>query len=132
MLFLCAVWAVLAAVQAAARDPAALRWAILVSLPPVVALVADESPTWLVGPLGALLLVAAELNAVSWRLRGKDSPDDLRRRLLNIAQLGALGIAGSLAVWLMSSVPTPGGMAALFVGVAALAGLASVTFGRGA
>lgn len=119
------------AVQSVRWNPAGLAPALYFSLPPVIALLAGESPAWLIGPLGASLLVASELNALSWECRGSGPIDGLaRRRLLNIGQLGGLGLVASLAIPAVASGPSPGGTAAVVVAAIALAGLARVTFGR--
>ncbi|NIS33410.1 MAG: hypothetical protein GWN07_23095, partial [Actinobacteria bacterium] len=90
-LLLCGLVALRGAVQSAASNPAGFTSALYFSLPPVIALLAEDSPTWLIGPLGALLLVASELGALSRELHGTGPIDALAwRRLLNIGRLGAL------------------------------------------
>lgn len=129
-LLLCGSLAIVIAMQAAIRDPAALAGALLFSLPPVIALVADDSPTWLIGPLGVMLLVASELNALKWELRGAGPKEAVAPRLRSIGHLGALGLAASLAVGVVATGPSLGGTAAVILGGTALAALAIVSFGR--
>jgi hypothetical protein len=62
--------ALIAALQSVTADPRDLATALLLSLPPVLALLADAAPTWLVGPLAVLLLVAGELGAMSLDCQG--------------------------------------------------------------
>lgn len=132
LLLLCSVVALGAAVQSAAWNPAVLTSGLLFSLPPVIALLAGDGPTWLIGPLGALLLVGAELNALSWQCRGGGLHDVLaRRRLWKVGQLGVLGLAASLVVAAAASGPSPGGTPAIVIAAIALAALAYVMFGRG-
>lgn len=132
MLLLCSIVALGIAGHSAAWNPAGFPAALYLSLPPVIALLADDSSTWLIGPLGALLLVAGELHALSWECRGTSPIDAMaRRRLLNIGQLGALGLMASLAVALVASGASPGGTAAVVVAALALAALAHITFRRG-
>lgn len=131
LLLACAIAAVGVAVQTAALELAVLKWALLFSMPPVVALAADGSPTWLIGPLGALLLIASEVCALSWEIRGvRPSAAILWDRLRNIGVLGALGLVASLAIAGIGSVPILDGMLAVVVGGTALAGVALVMFDR--
>lgn len=131
-LLLSGVLAVVAAVQGVASDPRDLATALLLSLPPVIALVADGSPTWLIGPLGALLLVAGELNALSWECQvARPIGPVKRRRLLATGQLASIGVAASLAVGVVARGPWPGGTATAVVAAAALAALGGVVFRRG-
>lgn len=129
-LLLCGSLAVVIAMQAALRDPAALAGALLFSVPPVIALAAADSPTWLIGPLGVMLLVAGELNALNWELRGAGPKEAFAPRVRNIGYLGGLSLAASLAVGVFASGPPPGGTAAVVLGGTALAALAIVLFGR--
>lgn len=131
-LLLSGVLAVVAGVQGVASDPSDLATALLLSLPPVIALVADGSPTWMIGPLGALLLVAGELNVLSWECQvARPIGPVNRRRLVSTGQLASMGVAASLAVGLVARGPWPGGMAAAAVAAAALAALGGVVFRRG-
>lgn len=123
--------AVITAIQAAASDPADLAPALLFSLPPVIALLADGSPTWLVGPLGACLLLAGELSALSWESQGTRPLSAVRQhRLRGTAQLVSLGLIASLGVAMVGRIPSPGGTVAVVVSAAALAALARVLFRR--
>jgi hypothetical protein len=125
--------AIVVSVQSVTWDPAILLTALLLSLPAVIALLADGSPTWLIGPLAALLLVAAELNALSWKLHGAKSVDAAaRRRVLEIGTLGGLGLLAALAVGLVAAGPSLAGVAAVLTAATALAALGYVVFGRSA
>jgi hypothetical protein len=120
------------AIQSAAWDSRVLPSALLFSLPPVVSLLGADAPTWLIGPMGALLLVGVELNAVSWLMPAMGPLDPLTRsRLLSIGGIGGLGLAASPAVWWVGSAPVGGGIAGVVVAALALAALAFVMFGRG-
>lgn len=131
VLLLCALMAGWAAYRSVTDDPRALTVALLVSVAPVVALLADGSPTWLVGPLAALLLVAGELNVLGWELRGRGATADVpRHRLAEIGKLGALGAAAALAIGLATPAPAFGGMPALLLAAVAFVVLAGVLFGR--
>lgn len=79
-LLFCGVLALAAALQSATSDPAALAPSLLLSLPPVVALVADGSPTWMIAPLGTALLMAGELNALSWEEGQHGQPPERRQQ----------------------------------------------------
>lgn len=131
LLLLFTVAAVGVAAQTAALEFGALKWALLFSMAPLIALVAEGSPTWLVGPLATLLLIASQLCALSWEIRGVGSnaaiPWD---RLRIVGQLGALGLVASLAVERIASGPVLGGTLAIVLGGIALAGLALTVFGR--
>lgn len=132
-LLLSAGLAVITAVQAAASDSADLAPALLFSLPPVIALLADGSTTWLIGPLGAALLVAAELNALGWESHGTGPLSAMRsHRLRSMGQLAALGLAASLLVALVGRAPSPPGTVAAVVAAMALAALGGVVFRRSA
>lgn len=131
LLLLCGVVAVGSAVQSVRWSPAALTSALFFSLPPVIGLLAGDSPAWLIGPVAVLLLVGSELNVLSWQCRGRGPTGVLaRRRLLNIGQLGALGLVASFVVSAVVSGPSPGGIAAVMIAAAALAAVARMTFGR--
>ena len=91
--------AVIAAVQSAASDPDDLTAALLLSLPSVVGLVGGGAPSWLVGPFGALLLLAGELNALAWSCEGADQMTvPQRRRLAHVLGLVAFAAVAALAV----------------------------------
>jgi hypothetical protein len=97
----------------------------------VVALAADASPTWLIGPLAAVLLVAGELNALSWELQGRKPLDAARRRrLLQIGGLGVLGVAAAALVAAAAAVPGPSGLAAVLLATVAFAALGGVLFAQ--
>lgn len=123
--------AVIAAIQAVTSDPADLAPALLFSLPPVIALLADGSPTWLIGPLGALLLLAGELSALSWDLTGTKPMSTLRRqRLRSMGQLTVLALAASLLVTIVGRAPSPRGTVAALLAATALTAFGGVVFRR--
>lgn len=127
------ILAVIMAVQSAMFDPRELVLAMLFSLPPVLALVADGSPTWLIGPLSVLLLVAGELNALCWDAPSTGPLDAVkRRRLLRAGQLAGLGLAGSLLVMAVGSGPSPDGTLTVAVASLLLAVLGSAVLRRNA
>lgn len=130
-LLFCGLLATAAALQGVLSDPRDLAPALLLSLPPVVALASDGSPTWLIGPLATALLVAGELIALSWESRGTGPTSSLGpRRLLEIGQLAALALAAALAVRVIPPVPVLGGAAAVAVAAAAIAALGILVFRR--
>lgn len=132
-LLLSAGVAVITAVQGAASDPGDLAPALLFGLPPVIGLLADGSPTWLIGPLAVLLLVAGELNALAWESRGSGPLSTMRRhRLRSVGQLAAVGLVASLLVWMVGQGPAPRGTVAAVVAGVALAALGGVVFRRSA
>ena len=107
-------------------EPRDLTWPLLLSLPPVVALLSDGSPTWLIAPLAALLLVAAELNALSWACEGPDP--DSRIRIRRLGQIGVMGVVGLGAAGVVVGVAGAGaelldGSWAVLVSGAAIAGI---------
>jgi hypothetical protein len=94
--------AIIAALQSVAADPRDLAPALLLSLPPVLGLLADDAPTW----LAAIMTPAA------------------RARLLAIAPLGGLGLLGALLAVLVARLPVPAAGLAL-AGAAAIAAVAA-------
>lgn len=131
LLLLCAAVAVGAALQSALLDPMDLMTALLLSLPPVIALVAPGAPTWLIAPFGALLLLAGELNALGWEC-APDGPLDAaqRRRLGASLQLAALGLVAALAVGFVPLGQVPGGAVVAVLAAAALAAFGGALFRR--
>lgn len=126
-----AVVAVIAAVQTVASDPRDLKTALLLGLPPVIALLAEGAPTWLIAPLGVLLLVAAETGTMSWACQDAERLTAVQRRhLATLAGLGTVGLLAGLAVVL--AVPRlPGaGTVPLLLAAAGLAGLGLLLFRR--
>ncbi|HLT89423.1 MAG TPA: hypothetical protein VKZ85_00655 [Woeseiaceae bacterium] len=102
-LLVCGGAAVFAAVQAASSNPADLTPTLVLALPPVLGLLVGGSPAWLIGPLGALLLAASELNALAWECGGADALSAAkRRRLVDVIRLVALGAGASLLVGLVA------------------------------
>lgn len=130
-LLFCGLLAAAAALQGVLSEPRDLAPALLLSLPPVVALASDGSPAWLIGPLGTLLLVAGELNALSWECRGTGPTTGVRtRRLLEIGQLAALALGAAAVVRVIPAVPVLGGAGAVAVAAAAIAVLGILVFRR--
>jgi hypothetical protein len=123
--------ALIAALQSVAADPRDVAAALLLSLPPVLALLAHGSPTWLVGPLAVLLLVASEMGALSWDCQGAVGlTPAARARLLGIAPLAGLGLLGALLVGIVARVPIPATGLALAAAAAAAAMGAHFLFRR--
>jgi hypothetical protein len=132
MVLLAALVAVGFAVQSAGWDPSALSFAVLLSSLPIVGMVGGGAPTWLVAVPAALLLVAGELNALSWELRDRGEVSVmLERRLLAIVRLGGLGLAAGVGVAAVSAVPMAGGLFGLLVGAGGLVLLGRVMFPGG-
>jgi hypothetical protein len=123
LLLLCGALAVAVVVHSALVEPADITPALLLALPPVAALAADGSPSWLIGPLATLLLLAAELSVVGWRWRGRGPLSPVqRRRLFDLAVLGLLAMVASLAVGAAVLAGSPGpALAALGAGALAIA-----------
>jgi hypothetical protein len=129
-LFLCALFAVLAAVQCASWDPALLTWALAFSIPPVLAVTAADGTAWLIGLLGALLLLAAELNTLGWEYHGTPpAAPSTRNRIWKITQVAGGGAAAALAIGVVSRLPSPGGVVAVLAGAIALVGVGRLVFG---
>lgn len=125
------ILAVIMAVQSATSDPRELILAMLFSLPPVFALVADGSSAWLIGPLGVLLLLAGELNALRWDAPRTGPLEAVkRRRLFRAGQLAGLGLAGSLLVMAVASGPSPDGTLTVAVASVLLVVLGSAVLRR--
>lgn len=130
-LLLCSIIAIGAALQSVALDPPDLTTSLLFSLGPLLGLLADGSPAWLIGPLAALLLLAAELNALSWAGQAEGSMSARhRRRLLNSGRLATLACVTAFAVSMIARTPVAGGTLALFLAVALFAALGGALFPR--
>jgi hypothetical protein len=130
-LLLCSAIAVGAALQSVALDPPDLTTALLFSLGPLLGLLADGSPAWLIGPLAALLLLAAELNALSWACQADGSMNARhQRRLRSAGWLAALAFAAASVVSAVAHVPAAGGTLSLILAVALLAALGGWLFPR--
>lgn len=96
--------AAITGLQSIASDPRDIGFALLFTLPPLIALTADGSPTWLIGPLAALLLLAGELNALSWACQAAGTMSPVkRRRLARAGQLTALGLVVAVIVAVVTS-----------------------------
>lgn len=133
LLAICGAMAVAAAAQAVVWGPEGLTPALLLSLPPLLALAAAGPGSWLIGPLAALLLLASELNAAGWEFRGAEAGGLLvRRRVASAARLAGGGIAASVLVMGAAGMgPSIEGTAVVVVAAAALAGSGWIIFGRG-
>lgn len=130
-LLIAAVPAVILTIQAAGSDPRDLIPAVLLGLFPVLALLLDGSPAWLIGPLAACLLLACELAALSWECQGERGLSPARRRrLLAAIRLGAIAAAAGLAIGLIGATGVRAGTALVLGSMAALAGMGAVLFGR--
>lgn len=130
-LYFCVALAVATAFQSVASEPRDLTPALLFSLPPIMALVAKGSPTWLVGPLGVLLLLAGELSALSWEFHGEGPAVAVTvRRLRRTAPLVALALAAAVSVYVASRLLVVEGTPAFMAAAAALAGIGWVVFTR--
>ena len=129
LLLLCSVAAVVIGRQSAIRDPSALTWALLASAPPIMALSAAVSPSWLIGPLAVLLLLAGELNALGWELRGAKGVESVaRHRLLEMGKLGTTALLAALLVGLLPRGSAAGGFVPYLVAGLALVALGWVVF----
>jgi hypothetical protein len=123
----CGVLAVATAVQSVSAAPEDLTLAVLFTLFPLLALLGEESPTWMIGPLGVLLFLAAELNALSWDARGPLSYTAAqRRRLVDAIILTTVGSSGILIVGLGVDGPLPTGTWAVVLAGITLGALAHV------
>lgn len=92
--------AVVAAVQSLIATPRDLSLALVLAVPSVVALGAEGAPTWLVAPLGGLLLLAGELQTLSWENRVSWPPTAVQRgRRARAAVLVLLGLGGAGGVY---------------------------------
>jgi hypothetical protein len=132
VLLICAILAVLMAVQAAIAEPRDLGWALILGLVPIVALVSDGSPSGLVVPLGVLLFLACELNALRWRV----GPPALGRRptrqqIRGVVRLSVFGTVGAgITLWAAAITP-PATTMAVALAALALAGAGAAVFGTG-
>lgn len=114
-------------------DPRDLLPALVFSAAPVMALVSDGAPAWLIAPLAVLLLLGGELNAHCWELDGpKSLAPEGRQRLVRIGQLCAVALVGSLAVAVTAQRAWLDSTLAVAVAASALVGLGWVILpGRG-
>jgi len=125
----CGVLAVATAVQSVTATPEDLTLAVLFTLLPLLALLEEGSPTWMIGLLGVVLFLAAELNALSWDARGPFSfTTAQRRRLVDSLILTAVGSSGVLIVRLGEDGPFPTGTWAVVLAGITLGALAHVVF----
>ena len=113
-------------------EPRELLAALVLGAAPVMGLAGNGSTAWLIGPLGVLLLVGAELNAWSWELGGGTARErDPRRRVGAIMQLAVIGLLSAAAVAVAARSAPVGGLVAVTLAAVALAGLGSVILPRG-
>ncbi len=119
-----ALVAIAMSVSSVMAEPRELLAALVIGATPLMALVSDGAASWMIGPLGVLLLIGGELNVWSWELVGAGSvmPDG-RRRLLSIMRLAVLGLFLSLAVGVAAQSTLFSGLVAVGVAAAALAAL---------
>jgi hypothetical protein len=126
----CGLLALAMALPSITSEPKDFAWVLVFSLPPVAALVARGSPTWLAGPLAALLLVSAELNTLSWEWEPGGAFDRVRRRrLTEVAWVAGFGLAASLAVLMVARRPVMDGTIAVVAAAGGLAAVGWVVFG---
>lgn len=117
------------AVSSVVAEPRELLVALVFSLAPVASLAADGSPAWMIGPLATLLLVGAELNALSWEAGESASARSMERaRLSAVVGLGLAGLTASLLVSRLAEVALFDQTLAVGVGAAAMAGLGWLLF----
>ena len=121
MLVIAAFVAVGFAVQSAGWDPSALPMALLLTALPLVGMIASSPAPWLIAVTAAALLVAGELNSLSWELRDFGEVSAMaERRIRSIGQLGVFGLGAALGVGMVASVPLISGLPGLVVGACAL------------
>jgi hypothetical protein len=114
--------AVAFAISSVVAEPRELLATLFLAAVPTMALVHPDASSRMIGPIAALLLLGAELNAWSWDLGGSE-PIEWRRRLVSIVQLSATGLAASLAVSVAARAPWLNGLAAVAVAAAVIAAL---------
>lgn len=132
ILVIAAIVAVGFAIQSAGWEPAALRMALLLSGVPLVGMIASGAATWLIAVTATALLVAGELNALSWELRDRGKTSGMpERRMRSIVELGILGLTAGLGLAVVSSAPLVAGLPGLIVGACALVVLGRMMFGGG-
>jgi hypothetical protein len=138
-LSVCGLVSVAMSVSSLVAEPRELLVALAFALPPVMALAAEGSPTWMIAPLATVLFVGAELNALSWEMSGPRTTHALvRRRLVGIGGMAGLGLVGALAVGAVARTALLAPSLAVAVASAALAALGwvllpnrSADFGEG-
>lgn len=132
LVYASAAVATLTAVLAVVTSGEAIAGAFVFSLPAVLALLATDAGRWLIGPIGALLLLAGELSAWSWEYAGvvPAEPEVMSQRGLDVARLAGLGLLASVAVSIAGLGRLQGGSAAVVVAAVAVAALARLTFAR--
>ena len=115
--------AVAMAVSSVSAEPRELLVALVFAVPPVMALTAEGSPSWVIGPLAALLLVGAELNALSWELGGAEAGREaMRARGMSIARVAVAGLVAAMVVVAITRVTLLTETVATVVAAAALLG----------
>lgn len=130
-LWMYGILAVAAGIHAVIWEPEGLVAALLLSLGPLGALALSDQHGWVAGPLAALLLLAAELNAASWEFRGRGPFLMIaRRRVASALRLAAGGAVAAVIVVVAAGVGPPlGGTLSMLAAAAAVAGLGWVLFG---
>ena len=106
-------------------SPRDLLATVVASLAPLMALASEGEPSWLIGPVAALLLLGAELNALCWEMQGPSAlQSDARVRVSRIAALTLLGLAASFTVTIAARSSWLDGTVAVAVASCGLAALA--------
>ncbi len=110
-------------------EPWELLPALAFCLPPVIALASNGAPFLWVGGSAALLLMAAELNAMSWEWSSPRTKFRSRPLLwLPLAQLGLSAFAASTLVGVASTITLGSATLAVVAASAALVGVGWLTF----
>lgn len=121
LIAVCALFAAGAALFALLSREDRVGLALAASLPAVLALMAADE-AWLVGPLGVLLLGAAELCAWSWEQRGAGPDARLPvRRIARSAVLCGIGLVVSLLCYALGRLHPWSGTLAVFVAAVGVA-----------
>lgn len=131
-LVFCGILAAGTAVQAATSEPRDLVPALLFALVPVVGLVSRGAPSWLGPPFAGLLLLAAELNALTWEGPARMLEDGvLSTRLQEAGLVAAVGLGLAVLLGAIARIGLPGGTWAVAAGSLGLVGVAFVVFPGG-
>lgn len=129
LVLIVAIAVIVFAIQAAISDPSDLSVALLLSAWPVLAILEETPDSWLIGPLAVLLLLAGELNALSWASQGQEPLNAIaRRRLAASFRLAGVALLASLGVSALGRTWVSGTGVAYVLGVAGLVGLAVMVF----
>jgi hypothetical protein len=115
------------AIQSGISDPSDLAFALVLGAAPLLAMLAGEGATWLIGPLAVLLLLGGELNALAWVHQGREALDDVgRRRLMASLRVAVVALIASLGVSGLGRILTSGTGVAYLLGAIGLVGMALV------